>query len=246
MHSFHPFPPSLQKARRRFSSLILTRGCQVIFTQLIDRIKPRSEVATQTLVLAHRRELVEQAARHCANAYPDKTIDVEMGKLRASGTADITLASLQSLLSKDRYLKLDPGRFKLILVDEAHHIVAPGYLKILDHLGLSQKRQDSPHLIGVSATFSRFDGLRLGAVIDEIVYHKDYIDMIGGNGFPMSSLLRSNRQPTYQSAAPRRTVTSSSPRFHEPSTRIKLTISPSAPGPPRHRPDAQRLSSAWM
>ncbi len=103
-----------------------------------------------------------------------------MGKLQASGTADITIASLQSLVSKDRYLKLDPDRFKLVLVDEAHHIVAPGYLKVLGHLGLASKRPDSPHLIGVSATFSRFDGLRLGAVIDEIVYHKDYVDMIEG------------------------------------------------------------------
>lgn len=102
-----------------------------------------------------------------------------MGKLSASGTADITVASLQSIISRDRLLKFDPSRFKLVLVDEAHHIVAPGYLKVLDHLGLKTKQPDSPHLVGVSATFSRFDGLRLGAAIDEIVYHKDYVDMIG-------------------------------------------------------------------
>lgn len=138
-----------------------------------------SETATQTLVLAHRRELVEQAARHCSLAYPDKTIELELGKLSASGTADITVASLQSIISRDRLLKFDPSRFKLVLVDEAHHIVAPGYLRVLDHLGLRTKRPGSPHLVGVSATFSRFDGLRLGAAIDEIVYHKDYVDMIG-------------------------------------------------------------------
>jgi ATP-dependent helicase IRC3 len=129
--------------------------------------------------LAHRRELVEQAARHCSNTYPDKTIELELGKLSASGAADITVASLQSITSKDRLLKFDPKRFKLVLVDEAHHIVAPGYLKVLEHFGLRTKQADSPHLVGVSATFSRFDGLRLGAVIDEIVYHKDYVDMIG-------------------------------------------------------------------
>lgn len=156
----------------------LTRP-QVIFTQLIGRVKPRSERATQTLILAHRRELVEQAARHCSNTYPDKTIELELGKLAASGTADITVASLQSILSRDRLLKFDPARFKLVLVDEAHHIVAPGYLKVLEHFGLRTKQPDSPHLVGVSATFSRFDGLRLGAAIDEIVYHKDYVDMIG-------------------------------------------------------------------
>ena len=75
--------------------------------------------------------------------------------------------------------KFDPKRFKLVLVDEAHHIVAPSYMKVLSHFGVESKRESSPNLVGVSATFSRFDGLRLGAAIDEIVYHKDYVDMIG-------------------------------------------------------------------
>lgn len=101
-----------------------------------------------------------------------------MGSLHASGHADVTIASVQSLTSRDRLLKFDPSRFKLVLVDEAHHVVAPGYLRVLRHFNLDAKRADSPSLVGVSATFSRFDGLRLGAAIDEIVYHRDYIDMI--------------------------------------------------------------------
>ncbi len=76
-------------------------------------------------------------------------------------------------------MKYNPNRFKLVLVDEAHHIVAPGYLRALEHFGLDAPRPDGPALVGVSATFSRFDGLRLGAAIDHIVYHKDYVDMIG-------------------------------------------------------------------
>lgn len=101
-----------------------------------------------------------------------------MGALHASGHADVTVASVQSLTSRDRLFKYDPSRFKLVLVDEAHHVVAPGYLRVLRHFGLDAKRADSPALVGVSATFSRFDGLRLGAAIDEIVYHRDYVDMI--------------------------------------------------------------------
>lgn len=171
---------SLDNGHKRLGiSLATGAGKTVIFTQLIDRIKSPAGHAGQTLILAHRKELVEQAARHCTNAYPHKTVDLEMGKLHASGTADITVASVQSITSGDRIDKFDPGRFKLVLVDEAHHIVAQGYLKTLKHFGLDQKRDDTPNLVGVSATFSRFDGLRLGAAIDEIVYHKDYVDMIG-------------------------------------------------------------------
>ena len=101
---------------------MLSEG-QVIFTQLIDRVKPPNSHATRTLILVHRRELVEQAARHCTNAYPGKTIDIEMGNTHASGTADITIASVRSLISGDRRMKFSPQYFKLILVDEAHHIV---------------------------------------------------------------------------------------------------------------------------
>ena len=151
---------------------------QVIFTQLIQNIDDGPNGADRTLILAHRRELVEQAARHCQMAYPGKTIEVEMGSIHASGTADITIASIQSINSKDRLDKYDPSAFKLVLVDEAHHIVAPGYLRVLKHFGLDQKQEGTPNLVGVSATFSRFDGVKLGAAIDEIVYHKDYVDMI--------------------------------------------------------------------
>ncbi|KAI2781920.1 P-loop containing nucleoside triphosphate hydrolase protein [Daldinia loculata] len=171
---------SLKNGHKRLGiSLATGSGKTVIFTQLIDRIKNDSNEASQTLILAHRRELVEQAARHCTSAYPHKTVEIEMGNIRASGTADITIASIQSINSSDRISKFDPRRFKLVLVDEAHHIVAPGYLRTLEHFGLDQKRHDSPALVGVSATLSRTDGLRLGAAIDEIVYHKDYVDMIG-------------------------------------------------------------------
>ncbi|KAK7892910.1 putative ATP-dependent helicase IRC3 [Exophiala xenobiotica] len=170
----------LSKGHKRLGiSLATGSGKTVIFTQLIDRVSPPSSDAQQTLILAHRRELVEQAARHCERAYPSKSIEIEMGETRATGAADITIASVRSMVSGDRLSKYRPDRFKLVLVDEAHHIVAPGYLQVLEHFGLDTIRDTCPALVGVSATFSRFDGLRLGSAIDHIVYHKDYVDMIG-------------------------------------------------------------------
>ena len=159
----------------------LAHSYKVIFTQLIDRITPSNPDATQTLILVHRRELVEQAARHCANAYPSKSIEIEMGNTHASGVADITIASIWSIISGDRMDKFDPKRFKLVLVDEAHHIVASSFMQTLKHFGLLKDStiKTPPALVGVSATLSRFDGLRLSDAIDHIVYHKDYIDMIG-------------------------------------------------------------------
>ncbi|KAL2867163.1 DEAD/DEAH box helicase [Aspergillus lucknowensis] len=162
-------------------SLATGSGKTVIFTQLIGRIPPRNTLGNKTLIIVHRRELVEQAYRHCRLAYPNHTVEIEMGNRVASGYSDITIASIRSLTSGDRLSKFDPQRFKLVLVDEAHHIVAPTYRTALAHFGLGEKSADSPILVGVSATFSRFDGLKLGAAIDQIVYHKDYTDMINDN-----------------------------------------------------------------
>ncbi|KAL1954550.1 hypothetical protein VTO42DRAFT_1060 [Malbranchea cinnamomea] len=171
---------SLARGHNRLGiSLATGSGKTVIFTQLIDRVQPRQQDANQTLILVHRKELVEQAARHCKLMYPQKTIEIEMAQSQATGTADITIASVRSLVSKNRIEKFDPKRFKLVLVDEAHHVVAPTYREVLEYFGLDKASEEAPALVGVSATFSRFDGLRLGAAIDHIVYHKDYIDMIG-------------------------------------------------------------------
>lgn len=97
-----------------------------------------------------------------------------MGNLHATGFADITVASVRSIMSGDRIEKFDPARFKLILVDEAHHIAASGYMDTLRHFGLVKSNQEghTPALVGVSATLSRFDGVRLSDAIDHIVYHK--------------------------------------------------------------------------
>ncbi|KNG82424.1 putative DEAD/DEAH box helicase [Aspergillus nomiae NRRL 13137] len=170
---------NLDQGHKRLGvSLATGAGKTVIFTQLIGRIPPRNETDTKTLILVHRRELVEQAARHCRLAYPDRTVEIEMGTSKASPAADIVVASIRSLTNGDRIAKFDPKQFKLVLVDEAHHIVAPSYREVLKYFGLNEASHDSPVLVGVSATLSRADGLKLGAAIDHIVYHKDYMDMI--------------------------------------------------------------------
>lgn len=101
-----------------------------------------------------------------------------MGNFHSSGTADITVCSVQSLIRPDRLAKFNPEWAKLILIDEAHHAAAPTYLKILEHFGAMTKESEAV-VVGVSATLSRLDGLKLGTALDEIVYHRDYIDMIG-------------------------------------------------------------------
>jgi ATP-dependent helicase IRC3 len=93
--------------------------------------------------------------------------------------------------------KFDPVGLKAVIVDEAHHAAAPSYRHILSRFNSSIKgphavegaegeaansavapTKHSVPIIGFSATFSRHDGLALGSVFDQIVYHRDFLDMI--------------------------------------------------------------------
>ena len=58
--------------RRLGISLATGAGKTVIFTNLIGKVQLDDTKRYQTLILVHRRELVEQAARHCVEVYPDK------------------------------------------------------------------------------------------------------------------------------------------------------------------------------
>jgi len=58
--------------RRLGISLATGAGKTVIFTNLIGKVHLQDPRRYQTIILVHRRELVEQAARHCVEFYPDK------------------------------------------------------------------------------------------------------------------------------------------------------------------------------
>ena len=66
---------AISEGKRRLGiSLATGAGKTVIFTNLIGKVQLEDTKRYQTLILVHRRELVEQAARHCVEVYPDKVI----------------------------------------------------------------------------------------------------------------------------------------------------------------------------
>ncbi|KAK5734138.1 putative ATP-dependent helicase IRC3 [Elasticomyces elasticus] len=172
----------LDKGEKRLGISLATGGGKtVVFSHLIDRIEAPTANATRTLIIAHKQELVDQAVEHCRRLYPDRVVEVEMAGQHATGSADITVASVPTLNSNNRLQKFDASTFKLLIVDEVHHIVAQSYLNVLRHFGLvDSETKPVTALVGVSATLSRSDGLSLGKALDHIVYHKDYLDMIEG------------------------------------------------------------------
>jgi superfamily II DNA or RNA helicase len=66
---------AISEGKRRLGiSLATGAGKTVIFTNLIGKVQLEDTKRYQTIILVHRRELVEQAARHCVEVYPDKVL----------------------------------------------------------------------------------------------------------------------------------------------------------------------------
>ncbi|GMK56632.1 hypothetical protein CspeluHIS016_0304720 [Cutaneotrichosporon spelunceum] len=144
----------------------------------------------QTLILVGSVELAEQARAAARRLLPEWSVELEQAKHVASGFADITVATYQTLSNAVRLRKFNPERFKLVVVDEAHHAAAKSYLRLLHYFnaGVSlpsdveayESLDECPDvpIVGFSATFSRHDTLALSAAFEEIVFHRDVGNML--------------------------------------------------------------------
>ena len=113
----------------------------------------------RALFLAHRRELIDQCyGKLLAFGVPESALGTILaGDLRARPNANVQVASVQTLVGRAR----PPA--DLVFIDEAHHITAASYGKIL---------ADYPdaRIVGLTATPCREDGRGLGDVFDEMVH----------------------------------------------------------------------------
>lgn len=161
--------------RRLLVSLPTGTGKTVVFAKMptFFAIKKRM------LVLAHRQELLDQAAAKFQAAAPDLPVGIEQAGRSAAPEARIVLASVPTVGREEsaRLLRLDPEQFYLIVVDEAHHAVAPTYRRIFDHFGLFEK-DTKRLLVGFTATPRRGDAQTLAQVFDEVAYAKSLPEMV--------------------------------------------------------------------
>ncbi|BGP42779.1 Putative ATP-dependent helicase IRC3 [Rhodotorula kratochvilovae] len=113
-------------------------GKTAIFTSLISHLPPlvhpvTGETATRVLIIVNSIQLATQTAGAVKRAYPHLIVEIEQGKSLASGLADVTVCTYQTLArsSFSRLEKFIPEHYKAVIVDEAHHAAAPSYLEIL-------------------------------------------------------------------------------------------------------------------
>lgn len=143
-------------------------GKTIVFASVAaDQVRAGDRV----LILAHRGELLEQAA--------DK-LQRSTGLVSAVEKADATclntwfrvvVGSVQTLQRTARLERFPHDYFGTIIIDEAHHAITDGYRRILDYFG-------SAKVLGVTATPDRGDMRNLGEVFDSLAFEYKLTDAI--------------------------------------------------------------------
>lgn len=125
----------------------------------------------RVLILAHREELISQAAARL-RAMGAGRVATEQASSYAGRDARCVVGSVQTLKG-ERLTSWPRDHFGLVIVDEAHHAVADSYRKILDHFTAAK-------VLGVTATPDRADDLAMGLVFESVAFKYDIADGIAG------------------------------------------------------------------
>jgi len=146
--------------RRTLLVLPTGTGKTIVFSKLIE---DGVRVGARALVLAHRGELLDQAA--------DK-LEKSTGLACATEKAEqsclgswyrVVVGSVQSMMQEKRLQRFRQDYFNMIVVDEAHHCISDSYQRVLNHF-------TDANVLGVTATPDRGDMRNLGSYFDSLAY----------------------------------------------------------------------------
>jgi superfamily II DNA or RNA helicase len=187
---------SWQKSASTLAVLPTGTGKTIIFATVI-----KNRPAGRAMVVAHREELIYQAADKIESVTGVRP-DIEMADLKAGDSllhrADVVVSSIQTQnagkrrrvksapplgepgepeyeeVGVERMTKFDPMQFSLLIVDEAHHATAKTYRRVIDHF----RKNPSLKVLGVTATPDRGDEEALGQIFETVAYDYALIDAI--------------------------------------------------------------------
>ncbi len=146
----------------RKTLLVLPTGCgkTIVFAKVTeDQVRKGDRV----LILAHRGELLEQAADKIAKSTKLGCATEKAEQTCLGSWFRIVVGSVQSLMREKRLSQFPEDYFNTIIIDEAHHCISDSYQKILNHFSGAK-------ILGVTATPDRGDMRNLGEVFDSLAY----------------------------------------------------------------------------
>ena len=147
---------------RRRTLLVLPTGTgkTIVFSAVIAN---RVAAGERVLVLAHRGELLEQAADKLQKS-TRLMCAVEKAEESCLGSwFRVAVGSVQSLMRPQRLGQFPEDYFGSIIIDEAHHCLSDSYQRVLEHF-------PDAHVLGVTATPDRTDMRNLGQYFDSLAY----------------------------------------------------------------------------
>jgi ATP-dependent helicase IRC3 len=127
------------------------------------------------LFIAHRDELISQAAEKTKLVWPE----ADIGRVKAADNElghAVTVASVQTI-QRDKRLQqiIDHGPYSLLYIDEAHHASADTYVKIIDRL---TEMNPDMLIVGLTATPVRADATKMSTVFTDVTFQKSMLDLI--------------------------------------------------------------------
>ena len=142
--------------------LVLPTGCgkTIVFAKITEDMVRQGE---RVLILAHRGELLEQAADKIKKATGLGCAVEKAEETCLDSWFRIVVGSVQSLVRESRLSRFQKDYFDVIIIDEAHHCISDSYQRILRHF-------DRAKVLGVTATPDRGDMQNLGQVFDNLSY----------------------------------------------------------------------------
>lgn len=149
--------------------LVLPTGCGK--THVFSRVAELEvEAGRRVLILAHRDELIRQAADKLTRA-TGLSAAVEKADETAEGSLfSVTVGSVQTLMRESRLKRFSRLAYDVIVVDEAHHCLSDSYQRVLDYF--------EARTLGVTATPDRGDKRSLGKYFEDIAYQYKLKDAV--------------------------------------------------------------------
>jgi len=147
-------------------------GKTIIAILIIERLLALSDT-DKILFIAHREEILDQTRKTIKRHLPTIDVQIEQGARHSSQEAQITIASVQSLIKrKEQY---NPQDFSMIICDECHHALAPTWTEVLSYF-YENKRHDTL-LLGMTATPKRSDGRSALSVFNETAFEISRVEL---------------------------------------------------------------------
>lgn len=143
-------------------------GKTIVFASVAaDQVRAGDRV----LILAHRGELLEQAADKLQRSTGLVSAVEKAESTCLDSWFRVVVGSVQTLQRTARLERFPQDYFGTIIIDEAHHAITDGYRRILDYFSGAK-------VLGVTATPDRGDMRNLGEVFDSLAFEYKLTDAI--------------------------------------------------------------------